>query len=601
MSSWGNARVCMLGALVALGLASAPVAGAVTIEEFPIDDTPTGIAAGPDGNMYVTTTAPAILRVSPAGAVTARYPLTANGAPTPSMPVFSGGTLWYLLGNGSLGRRTSDGTTTELSLPTPTATVTGLTPGADGNVWLTEKGTTNAVGRVTPSGQVTELPVTGEPTSIARDATGQLWITLADPTQSVARISNAGVVDPAGIRGRMTKVVTSPSSPAVWVLGEDILTGYSFPWTDFAYVLSPGATGSRISSGFLSIAFIQDIAAGPDGNAWVTDRLIGLKEGVTMGGLQIGRVSPSGSTTTFSVGLAADAQLRAVTAGPDDTVWFTDISGRVGRVTLDRPVVLTGDVSSMSQTDATVGMTVTPRGTASRVRVEYGTTTAYGDATRWYEVGEGDSPVSRAARLDSLAAGTTYHYRAVVTSAFGTFAGPDRTFTTDSLPPPPPPPPTDVDGDGYSIAIDCDDHKATIYPGAPETPGDRIDQDCSGADEPLPRFFPHVGASFKNKRGHWSRATAFVIDDLPAHADIALRCTGGGCRFTRWSTTMRRATDELDLRKRLAGSSLRAGAVLELRLTLPGHIGTVIRWRVGPPARPTVTCLAPGAKEDRRC
>jgi streptogramin lyase len=599
----------MLGALTALGLAGAPVAGAVTIDEFPIDDTPTGIVAGPDGNMYVTTTAPSILQVSPAGTVTARYPLTANGAPTPSRPVFSGGTLWYVLQRGSfsdsfsLGRRTSDGTTTELPLPTPTATVTGLTPGTDGNVWLTESGTKNAVGRVTPSGQVTELPVAGEPTSIARDATGQLWITLFDPTQSVARVSNAGVVDPAGIRGGMSKVVTSPSSPDVWFLGEDHLTGYSAPWTDFAYVLSPGATGSRISAGFLSTAYTKDIAVGPDGNAWITDRVFygPSAPDVHLGALRIGRVSPSGRTATYSAGLAADTQLSSIATGPTNTVWFTDISGRVGRVTLDHPIVLTGDASDASQTGATVSMTVTPRGTASRVRVEYGTTTAYGDATRWYDVGEGDGPVSRAPRLDSLAAGTTYHYRAVVTSMFGPIAGPDRTFTTDPPPPPPPVPPTDADEDGYSVAIDCDDHKATIYPGASERPGDGIDQDCSGADEPLPRFFPNVGASFKNKRGHWSRATAFVIDDLPAHAGIALRCTGGGCRFARWSTTVRRATDELDLRKRLAGSSLRAGAVLELRLTLPGHIGTVIRWRVGPPARPTVTCLAPGAKEDRRC
>jgi virginiamycin B lyase len=589
---------------VALGLAGAPVAGAVTIDEFPIGTAATGIVAGPDGNMYVTTGAPSILQVSPAGAVTARYPLTANGAPIPSQPIFVGGALWYALNNGSLGRRTPDGIITELPLPTPTAAVTGLAPGADGNVWFTEKGAKNAVGRITPSGQVTEFPVASEPTSIARDTTGQLWITLASVTQSVARVSTAGIIDPAGIRGALSKVVTSPSSPAVWFLGRDDLSAYSSKWTDYAYWLTPGATGSRISAGFLSTAFSQDIAVGPDGNAWVTDQIDPHPQGwpgPPLGALRIGRVSPSGRTATYSAGLAADAKPSAITAGPGGTVWFADDSGRVGRITLDLPIVLTGDATDKSQTGATVSTTVTPRGAMSRVRVEYGPTAAYGDATRWYDVGEGDDPVSRSPRLEGLAAGTTYHYRAVATSGFGAIAGPDRTFTTDPLPPPPPAPPTDADGDGYSVAIDCDDRKATIYPGAPETPGDRIDQDCSGADHPLPRFFPHVGASFKSKRGQWSRATAFVVDDLPAHAGIALRCTGGGCRFTRWSMTVRRATDELDLRRRLAGSRLQAGAVLELRLTLPDHIGTVIRWRVGPPARPTVTCLVPGAKKDKRC
>ena len=40
---------------------------------------------------------------------------------------------------------------------------------------------------------------------------------------------------------------------------------------------------------------------------------------------------------------------------------------------------------------------------------------------------------------------------------------------------------SDLDGDGYA-ALDCDDNDAAIYPGAPETPDDGIDQDCNGAD-----------------------------------------------------------------------------------------------------------------------
>ena len=46
----------------------------------------------------------------------------------------------------------------------------------------------------------------------------------------------------------------------------------------------------------------------------------------------------------------------------------------------------------------------------------------------------------------------------------------------------------DEDGDGYGdgagcLGTDCDDADATRFPGAPETCGDGIDQDCSGADE----------------------------------------------------------------------------------------------------------------------
>ncbi len=42
----------------------------------------------------------------------------------------------------------------------------------------------------------------------------------------------------------------------------------------------------------------------------------------------------------------------------------------------------------------------------------------------------------------------------------------------------------DQDGDGFFLCDDCDDTRASVYPGAPEVCGDGIDQDCDGADKP---------------------------------------------------------------------------------------------------------------------
>src|SRR6185295_5942098 len=42
---------------------------------------------------------------------------------------------------------------------------------------------------------------------------------------------------------------------------------------------------------------------------------------------------------------------------------------------------------------------------------------------------------------------------------------------------------TDADGDGYSAGLDCDDDDASVHPGAVETCGNGIDDNChDGAD-----------------------------------------------------------------------------------------------------------------------
>ena len=43
----------------------------------------------------------------------------------------------------------------------------------------------------------------------------------------------------------------------------------------------------------------------------------------------------------------------------------------------------------------------------------------------------------------------------------------------------------DIDLDGSGANVDCEDHNASIHPGATDVAGDGIDQDCSGADAPL--------------------------------------------------------------------------------------------------------------------
>jgi hypothetical protein len=74
-----------------------------------------------------------------------------------------------------------------------------------------------------------------------------------------------------------------------------------------------------------------------------------------------------------------------------------------------------------------------------KVSFQYGTTTAYGQATAPQSTGVTNAATPFAALLTGLPAGTTIHYRAVAASDFGTFVGQDETLTTVATPPAPGP------------------------------------------------------------------------------------------------------------------------------------------------------------------
>ena len=66
------------------------------------------------------------------------------------------------------------------------------------------------------------------------------------------------------------------------------------------------------------------ITAGADGNLWFTE----------YDGNRIGRITPSGVVTEFSMGISVGARPTGITAGTDGNAWFTESNGnRIGRIT----------------------------------------------------------------------------------------------------------------------------------------------------------------------------------------------------------------------------------------------------------------------------
>jgi hypothetical protein len=101
--------------------------------------------------------------------------------------------------------------------------------------------------------------------------------------------------------------------------------------------------------------------------------------------------------------------------------------------TLSPPGVVTGGVSAIKATSATLDGSVDANGRATTWYFEYGTSTAYGSKTA-AKSASGANAVSVAASVSGLQPGRTYHFRLVASSDGGATDGADATFATSGQP-----------------------------------------------------------------------------------------------------------------------------------------------------------------------
>jgi streptogramin lyase len=285
-----------------------------TIKLFPRPTPSSGgftkIARGPDRSLWFTPSGgqPRLARITLDGTIS-EIPI-----PSGALGVVSGKDGKVYFGQpGGLARITPATNRLEFfPLPEPETRPMDLTVAPDGDIWITQVG--SSLWRFSPrpaTFQRVPLPdgVQGGP-AITSDPRGNIWV--GDGNGRILRVDRSGKVDVLPVPGQGVGFgITAGPDGDIWFTGFNaVITRITATGQTSQYIVPNAGQPSLVG-----------IATGADGNLWFAN----------FDTKTIGRISPRGKITQYPIN-PSDQIPGFVAPGADGNVWFTT-QNSIGRIT----------------------------------------------------------------------------------------------------------------------------------------------------------------------------------------------------------------------------------------------------------------------------